>query len=79
MKFSELEFKHEGCCGTHTWAEVTHPNGVRTEVYDSDDDNSTGPFNVATFAGRVLLIGAQLLPDQSAVEARLASDAALRP
>ena len=77
MKFSELEFKHVGCCGTHTWAEVTHPNGARTEVYDSDDDNSTGPFNVATFAGRVLLIGAQLLPDQASVEARLASDAAL--
>ena len=79
MKFSELEFKNFGCCGTHTWAEVTHPSGIRTEVHDSDDDNSTGPFNVATFSGRVLLIGAQWLPDQAAVEARLLSDALLRP
>ena len=79
MKFSDLEFKHTGCCGTHTWAEVMHPSGVRTEIHDSDDDNSVGPFDVTTWAGRVVLIGAQSLPDQAAVEARLASDAELRP
>lgn len=79
MKFSDLDFKHSGCCGTHTWAEITHSSGVRTEVHDSDDDNSTGPFEVTTWAGHTVLIGAQWLPDQDAVEARLASDAMLRP
>ena len=79
MKFSELDFKHTGCCGTHTWAEITHPSGARTEVHDSDDDSSTGPFEVTTWAGRTVLIGAQWLPDQAAVEARLLSDALLRP
>lgn len=78
MKFSEINFKYSGCCGgNQTWAEVVHPNGVRTEVHDSDDDNSTGPFDVTTWAGRTVLIGAQSLADQAAVEARLAADAAL--
>ena len=75
MKFADLKFTSTGCCGTHTWAEVHHPNGLRTEVYDCDDDNATGPYTVATWMGRTLYIGALDLPDQSAVEARLAEDA----
>lgn len=75
MKFADLRFTHEGCCGTHTWAEVTHKNGLRTEVFDCDDDNATGPYTVATFMGRTLYIGSQELPDQAAVDARLAEDA----
>ena len=75
MKFADLKFTHEGCCGTHTWAEVTHKNGLRTEVFDCDDDNATGPYTVATYMGRTLYTGAQELPDQAAVDARLAEDA----
>ncbi len=77
MKLSDLQFVHDGCCGCATWAEVTHPSGVRTEVHDCDDDNANGPYTVATWAGRTLLIAAQELPDQAAVEARLESDALL--
>lgn len=77
MKFADLQFTYSGCCGTHTWAEVVHPSGIRTEVHDCDDDNDTGPYTVSTWAGHVLLIAAQELPDREAVEARLASDAGL--
>ena len=75
MKFTELKFTHNGCCGTHTWAEVVHKNGLRTEVYDCDEDNATGPYTVATWMGRTLYMASQELPDQATVEARLAEDA----
>lgn len=78
MKFNDLEFKHTGCCGTHTWAVATHQNGVRTEVYDSEGD-AIGPYRVTTWVNQTLLIGPQELPDQDAVDTRLASDALIEP
>lgn len=79
MKFADLQFTHAGCCGTHTWAEVTHPSGIRTLVDDSDADNDTGPYMVSTWSGQTCLIAAQELPDQAAVEVRLAADARIEP
>ena len=78
MKFDQLKFTNVGCCGTHTWADVVHANGLRTEVHDSDDDNSTGPFAVTTWAGRSVWKASVELPDRAAVNARLRADAAVK-
>ena len=78
MTFDQLTFTNTGCCGTHTWAEAVHDNGLRTEVYGGDDNNSTGPFAVTTWMGRSVWQASAELPDRAAVEARLAADAAIR-
>lgn len=74
MKFSDLDFCHNGCCGTHNWAVVTHPSGIRSEVVDEGD----GTYSVAARAGNVLLRAPELCQTHAAVEARLAGDALLR-
>ena len=79
MPFADLQFTNTGCCGTHRWAVVRHPNGVRTDVYDSDGDEQTGPYRVTTWSGQTLLIGPQMLPTQEDVEARLVADALIEP
>lgn len=71
--FSTLQFVERGCCAAHTAAVVQHDNGARTDITANDD----GTYTVATWVGEVLQIGAQVLADAAAVEARMASDAAL--
>lgn len=71
MKFSDLEFTHTGCCGSHAWAEVRHENGLLTRVYREDEG-----FSASTHAGQMLLKAQAPLSDEAAVEARLAEDEA---
>lgn len=79
MKFSELQFVHAGCCGTHNMhAMANHANGITTQVYDSDEDQETGPYEVTTWHMRTLRNGPDMLPDQKAVVARLKADAAIK-
>ena len=75
MQFADLVFDKFGCCGDHHSAHVAHPNGTRTEVTDNDD----GTYTAATFRGSCLCAGVALLTGANEVEARLASDALLRP
>lgn len=71
MKFSELQFTHTGCCGTHAWAEVRHENGLLTRIYREESG-----YSASTHAGQMLFKGQEPLADEAAVEARLAADAA---
>ena len=73
MKFADLTFAHRGCCAAHSAAVAQHDNGARTDI----TDNGNGTYTVCTWVGQTLQIGAQVLLDQAAVEARLVSDAAL--
>lgn len=72
MKFSDLDFSHTGCCGTHAWAEVRHPNGLLTRVYREEQG-----YSASTHVGLLLYRGQEALADEAAVEARLAADAAV--
>lgn len=74
MKFTDLVFDQEGCCGTHKWAVARHENGIRTDVYECESG-----YRAATFSGTTLMVGLTELPDAAAVDARLASDSALFP
>lgn len=69
-KFSDLQFKTAGCCADHEMASLQHPGGARTDVQES-----AGGYIVSTWCGNTLLIAAQTLADQAAVDARLAADA----
>lgn len=73
MRFSDLKFDHIGCCGTHKWAEVRHPNGMRSDVYDK----GAGVYEVVTFCGNTVWVGPQQFTTETAVMARLSSDALL--
>ena len=72
MTFDDLEFTHVGCCGTHRWAEATHSNGLRTDVYDHED----GTYSAVTWCGQSIAAGRTILQDAAAVTVRLAQDAA---
>jgi hypothetical protein len=73
MKFADLKFDNVGCCDQHgAWAIVQHENGLRTEVHCNDG----GTHRVVTFAGNVLIVGAQECATEAEVEGRLAADSA---
>lgn len=76
MKFNKIRFTHTGCCGAHNWAEVSHQNGLRTEIHNCNKLIGSS-FEVTTWAGRNVLIGSKRLTGEAAVEARLISDAKL--
>lgn len=70
MKFSDLEFTHTGCCGTHAWAEVRHENGLLTRIYQDESG-----YSATTHAGQLLFKQSEKLATQADVMARLKADA----
>lgn len=73
MRFGELMFDKTGCCGTHTYSEVVHANGVISQVYD----NKNGTYSVVTMAAGMLLRGSETYDSPPGVERRLSEDASI--
>lgn len=71
MKFTDLVFDQQGCCGTHVYAVVRHDNGSVSTVYDNGD----GTWDVVTHAVGMLMRAQRRYESQAEVETRLAEDA----
>ena len=72
MQISKIVFDKVGCCGSHQYTEIRHPNGYVSHVQDNGDGSAT----VTTFCANFVEAGPVRYDNDADFSARLEADAA---
>lgn len=72
MKISEIVFDKVGCCGSHPYTEIRHPNGYVSHIQDGGD----GSVTVTTFCANFVEAGPVRYSADADFAARIDADAA---